>query len=297
MKKLWERKIYVRYRLHNALAYEHFQTAEPRFNSRATMMKIVRPRVELRRYVRYYWLLKSSEPFCTQTFPIGCSQIIFHKKSPLYIPELDSRQHRLTISGQVNFPAHIASDGETEMVVAVFYPHVIGLFLETPPSAFYNMEISGSDIGNAQLDELAAKVLDCEDDTLCIELIEAWLLSKVHASLNVDRMNTAVSMLMRNPSMPVAELADTACLGKKQFERVFRESVGMNPKEYARIVRFQKSLWMLQKGCRHYTAIACDCGYADQSHFIREFKSLSGYSPKALLKHGIPYSDLFSNPV
>lgn len=241
-------------------------------------------------------MLKSSESFCVQTFPIGCSQIIFHRKSPLYIPELDSRQHRLTISGQVNFPARIASDGDTDMVVVVFYPHVLGLFLDTSPSEFYNMEISGSDIGNAELDELAVKVLDCEDDARCIEMIEAWLMSKVRTSLNVDRVGTAVSLLMHNPSMPVVGLADAVCLGKKQFERVFRESVGMNPKEYARIVRFQKSLWMLQKGCRHYAAIACDCGYADQSHFIREFKSLSGYSPNELLKHYVPYSDLFSNP-
>ncbi|MDE5998701.1 MAG: helix-turn-helix transcriptional regulator [Bacteroidaceae bacterium] len=259
-------------------------------------MKIFQPRVELRQYVRYYWLLKSREPFCTQTFPIGCCQIIFHRKSPLYIPELDSRQYRLTISGQVNFPARIASDGDTDMVVVVFYPHVIGLFLDTPPSEFYNMEISGSDIGDVPLNELAMKVLDCGNDACCVKMIEAWLMSKVRTSLNVDRVGATVNLLMHNPSMPVVHLADAACLGKKQFERVFRESVGMNPKEYARIVRFQKSLWMLQKGCRHYAAIAYDCGYADQSHFIREFKSLSGYSPRALLKHCAPYSDLFSTP-
>ncbi len=259
-------------------------------------MKIFQPKAELSLYVRYYWTLKSCQPFCTQTFPIGCSQIIFHRRSPLYIPELNSWQHRLTISGQVNFPAHITSDGDIDMVVVVFYPNVISLFLGIPPSEFYNMEISGGDIGNAELDELAVKVWDCEDDARCIEIIEMWLMSKVRASLNVDRIGASVNWLMRNPSKPVVELADAACLGKKQFERVFRESVGMNPKEYARIVRFQKSLWMLQKGDRHYAAIACDCGYADQSHFIREFKSLSGYSPKALLKHCVPYSDLFSNP-
>lgn len=259
-------------------------------------MKIFQPRVELCQYVRYYWMQKSREPFCTQTFPIGCCQVIFHRQSPLYIPELNSHQHRLTISGQVNFPARIASDGDTDMVVVVFYPHVIGLFLDTPPSEFYNMEISGSDIGNVALNELAVKVLDCEDAARCVGMIEAWLMSKVRASLNVDRVGTAVNLLMHNPSMPVVGLADVACLGKKQFERVFRESVGMNPKEYARIVRFQKSLWMLQKGCRHYAAIAYDCGYADQSHFIRELKALSGYSPKALLKHCVPYSDLFSIP-
>ena len=103
-------------------------------------MKIYQPREELRPYVRYYWVLKGDEPFSVLTFPIGCPQIVFHKKSPLYIPELNISQSRFTISGQVNFPAHIQSDGSLEMIVAVFYPHTAGMFIDTPPSAFYNME-------------------------------------------------------------------------------------------------------------------------------------------------------------
>lgn len=83
-------------------------------------MKVYRPREELRPYVRYYWVLESDDPFSVLTFPIGCPQIIFHKKTPLYIPELDISQSQFTISGQVNFPAHIQSDGGLEMIVGGF---------------------------------------------------------------------------------------------------------------------------------------------------------------------------------
>lgn len=99
-------------------------------------MKIIRPRKELRTYVRYYWTLETNQPFSVLTFPIGCPQMIFHRRTPLFIPELSSRQDKFTISGQVNFPAHIASDGDTEMIVAVFYPHTIGRFIDTPPRSF-----------------------------------------------------------------------------------------------------------------------------------------------------------------
>ncbi|HBY16317.1 MAG TPA: hypothetical protein DEG90_04185 [Porphyromonadaceae bacterium] len=61
------------------------------------IIKIYQPRAELRSYVRYYWALESDEPFSVLTFPIGCPQIIFHKKSPLYIPELDKKQSQFTI--------------------------------------------------------------------------------------------------------------------------------------------------------------------------------------------------------
>ena len=125
-------------------------------------MKVYRPGEKLRQYVRYYWVLESDESFSVLTFPIGCPQIIFHRKTPLYIPELASWQDRFTISGQVNFPAHISSVGELDMVVAVFQPHAIGMFIDTTPSTFYNTEISGHDLENRSLNELSTKVFDSE---------------------------------------------------------------------------------------------------------------------------------------
>ena len=259
-------------------------------------MKIYQPREDLRPYVRYYWVLNSDEPFSVPTFPIGCPQIIFHKKSPLYIPELDTCQSQFTISGLVNFPAHIQSDGGLEMIVAVFYPHTVGMFIDTTPSTFYNLEISGYDIENRQLNEIAQRIFDCEDDKECIEILEKFLMSKIGVSLNINRIGESVSTLLRAPVTSVNTLADNACLSKRQFERVFRETVGMNPKEYAGIVQFQKALWLMQNGESNYAEIAAECGYSDQSHFIRNFKKLSGYTPQAIIKHCAPYSDLFTNP-
>ena len=259
-------------------------------------MKIYRPREELRPYVRYYWVLKSDEPFSILTFPIGCPQIIFHKKSPLYIPELDKSQSQFTISSQVNFSAHIQSDGRLEMIVAVFYPHTIGMFIDTPPSAFYNLEISDYDIENRQLNEVALRIFDCENDKECIDILENYLSSKIRPSLNINRIGMSVSRLLRDPSTSVNTLADRAGLSKRQYERVFRETVGMNPKEYARVVQFQKAMWLMQRGESNYSGIAAECGYSDQSHFIRNFKELSGFTPETLIKHCTPYSDLFTNP-
>lgn len=261
------------------------------------MMKIIRPREELRPYVRYYWTLKCNEPFRVLTFPIGCPQIIFHRGSPLYIPELSSRQNKFTVSGQVNFPAHISSDGGAEMIVAVFYPHTIGMFIDTPPSAFYNQEISGYDIENRQLSQLADQIFGCDDCESAISLIEQWLTARIKQSLNIKRIGATLSTMLFNPSTQIGRLASIACLGKKQFERLFRECVGMNPKEYERIARFQRALGMMQLGSLDYADIAYANGYADQSHFIREFRQFSGLTPKQLTKYQAPYSDLYTIPV
>lgn len=260
-------------------------------------MKIYKPREELRPYVRYYWILESTEPFSVLTFPIGCPQIIFHRKAPLYIPELDKTQSKFTISGQVNFPAHVCSDGNLEMIVAVFHPHTIGMFIDALPSTFYNLEISGYDIGSRQLNELAARISDCPDNDKCIGIIEKYLLSKIDSTLNFKRIMCVVNELIYRPCASISMLADKACLGKKQFERVFRDMVGMNPKEYSRIVRFQKALSLMQCGNTDYIGIATECGYSDQSHFIREFKAMSGRTPTSLSAVCRPYSDLYTNPV
>lgn len=260
-------------------------------------MKVYQPREELLPYVRYYWVLKSDEPFRVLTFPIGCPQIIFHKKTPLYIPELDKSQSQFTISGQVNFPAHIASDGDTEMIVAVFYPHTIGMFIETPPSAFYNQEISGYDIGNKQLNLLADRIFNCADSETAVSLIEQWLTTRIAPSLNIERIGASLAALLRSPSTSVDNLAGIASLGQKQHGRLFREYVGMNPKEYGRIARFQRALRMMQLGSRDYAGIAYANGYSDQSRFIRDFRQFSGMTPKQLTAYQTPYSDLYTVPV
>lgn len=261
------------------------------------MMKIIKPRDELREYVRYYWVLESDEPCSVLTFPIGCCQIIFHRKSPLLIPELGKSQSLFTISGQVNFPAHIQSEGNLEMIVAVFYPHTLSIFIDTSPSTFYNLEISGYDLENIQLNEIATRVLECKSTIMGIEILEKWLMSRIKLTLNLKRTQYSINQLLNNPTITINTLADSSCLCKKQFQRIFQEFVGMNPKEYARIVRFQKALWMMQRGDMNFAGIASECGYADQSHFIRDFKQMSGCTPKSLLNICHPYSDLFTNPV
>lgn len=259
-------------------------------------MKIIQPSEKLRSFVRYYWVLESNEPFNILTFPIGCPQIIFHRETPLYIPELDKNQSKFTISGQVNFPAHIQSGGRLDMIVAVFYPHTIGMFIDTPPSSFYNMEISGYDIENCKLNGVAQAIFDSEDHNECIAILEKYLLSKIKPCLNISRIGESIKSMLHIPFMTVRSLADIACLSKRQYERIFSETVGMNPKEYSRVVRFQKALWLMQNGELNYAGIASACGFSDQSHFIRDFKAMSGHTPRTLSQYCLPYSDLFTNP-
>lgn len=268
--------------------------------------KFYKPCGALRPYVRYYWAFRSDRPLNVLTFPIGCTQLVFHKGTPLYIPELNARQSRLTVSGQVSFPSHLRSEGSVEMVVAVFRPYGMSLFLRPPVSLLRDREVSGYDLEDEGLNELAARVFDLESADSCVEAIERWLTARMAGGLglkteyDMKRITAAVDQLLASPeSATVTAMASAACLGKKQFERLFSETVGMNPKAYARIARFQKSLKLLQhrEDTFSLAQLAYRCGYADQSHLIREFRRFSGHTPRSLLKVCEPYSDLFTHPV
>ncbi len=128
--------------------------------------KFYKPCKELQPYVRYYWVFKSNQPLNTLTFPIGCPQIIFHKQTPLYIPELKTVQSEFTISGQVNYPSHLCADGNVEMIVIVFQPYVLKAFLNLPIFLLHNQEVSGYDFENKHLRQLAAQIFDCENTNI-----------------------------------------------------------------------------------------------------------------------------------
>lgn len=59
----------------------------------------------------------------------------------------------------------------------------------------------------------------------------------------------------------------------------------MTPKRYARVRRFQRALELAQRRSPAWSGIALECGYFDQSHMIRDFLDLSGFSPAELVRH------------
>lgn len=80
-------------------------------------------------------------------------------------------------------------------------------------------------------------------------------------------------------------LASNTCLSRKQFERIFQAHIGISPKQYLKIVRFQNAIFIKQNSkAITLTDLAYESGYYDQSHFIKEIKDLAGKTPKNYLK-------------
>lgn len=84
----------------------------------------------------------------------------------------------------------------------------------------------------------------------------------------------------------IAEVTEQIGLSAKRFIQVFSDEVGLTPKLFCRVRRFQRVLRLIGNGRPvEWAAVAADCGYFDQAHFIRDFRAFSGINPSAYLAH------------
>ena len=262
--------------------------------------KIIQPSPILRSYIRHYWILESDMINATteRTFPLGCIQIFFHKKKQLFSQTYHKMQPQNFICGQENGYTDICANGDIEMLVVVFQPYAAKIFFRQPLSLFQGENIAIEDVEDRELTELTHKIADTENNIHCINLIEQFLLHRlvVCSDYNIDRLSTVIQNINLNPYLDVCKLANTACLSTKQFTRVFTEYIGTSLKKFLRIIRVQRSLFLLQQNPQYnFAQVAYSCGFSDQSHMIRDFKLFTGYTPLEYLSVYTPISDYFSD--
>jgi transcriptional regulator GlxA family with amidase domain len=102
---------------------------------------------------------------------------------------------------------------------------------------------------------------------------------------------TKVATLLSHTGRPIAipRLAALSGLGARQFERQFRSTIGIAPKLYGRMLRFDRAMDLrLSAPGASWTAISQEAGYFDQSHMIRDFRAFSGDAPSEFLRQAEP---------
>lgn len=260
--------------------------------------KIIPPSPLLAPYVKHYWLLKTVAD-CTslqRTVPTGMMNLIFHRGNRLLSLQDNELQPCAFLSGHESSFADLQYNGQIDMISVVFRPAGVRAFFNLPIIKTNNLRLTAGDLEDKELAALENSLTSTEEDQLCILLIEQLLLKRLTrlAEHNLKRIDTTIR-LINSGQTDVATLADAACLSRKQFNRIFAEYVGTNPKEYSRTIRFQRALHILAtRPQTNLTTLAYECGYFDQSHLIKEFKVLSGYTPTEYLAICQPYSDYFS---
>lgn len=140
------------------------------------------------------------------------------------------------------------------------------------------------DLWGAAADGMRNRLLDVDRCLARLALLEAMLAARL-AHVGDSRLAVG-GVLASLPALePVAAAARRSGLSHRSFIVRVREAVGLAPKRYQRILRFQKALHAMRAGGGCSLAMhAAQAGYSDQAHLSRDFLELSGVTPREYLR-------------
>lgn len=249
-------------------------------------------------FVRHYWFLRAdfNGSRTQRIIPTGCICLMFHRGNRIYSTTTNSNQPVAFISGQSSSFHDLIQTGTADMVCVVFQPHGAGVFFRMPMNEILASTVDVCDMEDAGLIELQQRLTETADHNRCAAIIDTFLLRRLHTPKTYNHRRMEAVIKAANSGLDnITELAGVSCLGYKQFKRMFSQYAGINPKEFLRVIRFQRALYILQTNPSISLAqLACECGYYDQPHLIKEFKTFSGYTPLEYISVCAPYSDYFS---
>ena len=246
----------------------------------------------LKPYVDFFWLYNAGEDSVfNQLLPAGYVEVGFKLNDVDILTIVDGRPFPMAdikIMGQLTTPGGAIKGIGAELLVVRFFTHTASLFFSCHMAAFTDRFYDFNQVFYAEKDSFYNQIREQKNILKKIEVIENFML--LHITKNTRKMVSLrpIAYLSktvlenRNAAPSRAPNLQKICLhlgfSDRYLRRIFAEHVGLSPKTYLSIMRFQQSLALLEAN-ESYTAIAFKCGYFDQAHFNKEFKNYTGVSP------------------
>lgn len=260
------------------------------------LFKRFEPSEELKTFVKEYWVFENPDPQIhrQKIIPDGYCEIIFHYRSP-YRLNLHGEwelQSRTLLAGQISGHFLIENTGPTGMIGIKLQPaapfQLFGLSMERFKDKVADLAatLGGMDNEMVQLSKPALPMAKR------VKLAERWLSSRSQpdAAQNSNRVTTAVENIFEQKGLTdIESLSKKVHVSKRHLEREFKQAVGLTPKFFCRIVRFNYIFEIMSTGDESWIEIALQSGHFDQSHFIKNFKEFTGEEPS---KYGFDEANL-----
>lgn len=255
------------------------------------------PAAPLDRFVKMIWYWQGARPSHTKDrmMPDGTIALIINLREDqcrIYDREDPSRcrtMRGITVSGPHSEYFFIDTAEQDCVLGAEFKPGGAFPFLGPPPSELHGMHLSLEDLWGRAATELRDQVLEAPTPSEKLHALEAALLRRLRGDVDphpavrfaLDRFHTTPN------AVSVAKVTEAIGLSPRRFIQLFREQVGLNPKLYCRVRRFQEAIRAARSNGRiEWTTVALDAGYFDQAHFIHDFRAFAGISPGVYLASG-----------
>ena len=249
----------------------------------------IKPDARLQRYVKCYYIYESDtdRSFEDTVFPSGCIEMIFNLGTGNWQTAVDNSfvtTPAIELWGQIVRPLSIRSIGRNTMLGVRFFPHTAAAFLNEKVDLLNNQVIDLCEVSGDAVRVLHLKLLETGTWDEKIGLVEGYLLQRLTASERKFGKIAVVGDVMYEMGRKdffdnIDNIAARYGITSRYLQKIFLQYTGLTPKLYSKINRFQNSLRLITKKNASFTSIAYDCGYFDQSHFIKEFKSFTGLTP------------------
>jgi AraC-like DNA-binding protein len=247
-----------------------------------------------------------------RVMPDGCIELIVHfgdAFAALSESGTAMRQSTSMLVGMLTRPIVLQPPATVDTMGVRFRPGGAYPFIAAPLAEFTDRAVNLDDLWGARGRGLIDRLGAARDDAERLAIVSRELTSHLTAQLRSPRTTAAAAepdrligfvvdgLTQSAGRASIADLANRVGVTTRHLQRRFADRVGVSPKVLARILRFQNTL-------RHRTAmtpiewarVAVDCGYADQSHLIREYAVFAGETPASLLAAEGELSSYFTAP-
>ena len=199
---------------------------------------------------------------------------------------VDSEAQRATVIGPLRQVGRTRGADLPATAGVFFRPARVAPFLRVAISELTDQTVGIDDLWGTAASRLPSEL--CElDEAARIDRLESVLVARLARSRQptgtLDVEGLAANVLRHHGRVTVDAMARAAGVSRQYLAREFRERIGIGPKLYGRLARFQSGLAHAGSRARvDWSRVALDMGYADQSHMIAEFRLFSGLTPQAL---------------
>ncbi|MBE0339581.1 helix-turn-helix domain-containing protein [Paenibacillus sp. 23TSA30-6] len=275
-----------------------------------------RPSAPLRAYVACYWesgpvtgevlegnlgvscgneatLSLSGEEAVDRVLPDGCTDILL-KYNPV------SRSQDISYCGTFTHPFVSArqAGSETRIFAVRFFPGGAHYFHGMPTHLFTGGNYRLDDIWPENIEIIGERILEARDFNERVRIMDEYLNQLIlrQGTNDCDLMkNLLHRIFVSSGSMSVKELAERETISERQINRKFGQWIGISPKKFSEVVRFQSVLHSIQSGGGlDWTELALKHSFFDQAHLIRDFRRFYGDSPLTAARDFRKLSDFYN---
>jgi len=249
-----------------------------------------RPAPPLDRFVDWFWYFDSYMPEhrTERVLPEGSFELVInlrdeprHTFDPISLQPLRDYRHAW-ISGAQSEHLVIDTAPHSSMIGVHFKPGGAAPFLGIPASELAGRVEELDRVWGREALMLREALLDARNPSSKFRVLADFLLRRMsNAPVPNLTVQAALARFMAEPhSIALEEFIGSLGISHKHFIKLFREEVGLTPKRFCRVRRFQQVLHDLQtrKEIR-WVEVACSGGFYDQAHLIKEFEAFCGISP------------------